>query len=149
MVHMYFIVLDHRMFVSAFSNSQILYDLHIFKHGNAATPQTLQITKRVWPPASTGAAPERVADLESLRAVAVLDLLPHHVERLLDQLRALGVVALGRRPTVRSHDVKRRNAALWPSCSRPPMRRTRSCLKSICERCPTDVVIFLSLFKIS
>ncbi len=45
--------------------------------------------------AGAGAAAERVRDLEPLQAVAALGLAADHVEDLVDELGALGVVALG------------------------------------------------------
>mmetsp|Transcript_12795 Transcript_12795/g.38583 ORF Transcript_12795/g.38583 Transcript_12795/m.38583 type:complete len:322 (-) Transcript_12795:358-1323(-) len=45
--------------------------------------------------AAAGAAAQGVAHLEPLQAVAALGLLPHNVQHRVDQLRTLGVVALG------------------------------------------------------
>mmetsp|Transcript_9909 Transcript_9909/g.24689 ORF Transcript_9909/g.24689 Transcript_9909/m.24689 type:complete len:545 (-) Transcript_9909:49-1683(-) len=45
--------------------------------------------------AGPGAASDGVAELKTLQAVAVLDLLPRDIEGLVDELRTLGVVALG------------------------------------------------------
>jgi len=45
--------------------------------------------------AGAGAAAERVRDLEALQAVAAFGFTAHDVENLVDQLGALGVVALG------------------------------------------------------
>jgi hypothetical protein len=45
--------------------------------------------------AGAGAAAERVGELEALEAIAGLGLLAHHVEHGVDELGALGVVALG------------------------------------------------------
>merc|ERR1719399_2459229 len=42
-----------------------------------------------------GAAAKGVAELEALEAIAALGLLPNHVEHTVDELGALGIMALG------------------------------------------------------